>query len=97
MKIKHNYDIYGRTEPSVIYLAAPGKRIISAIDGIDTSSVNLDLNTNNTAELSFSVNRYVNNIQSNVYDDIEEMMELYCDGIWFKIIEPPIISNDGTQ
>lgn len=97
MKIKHNYDIYGRTEPSVIYLVAPGKRIISAIDGIDTSSVNLDLNTNNTAELSFSVNRYVNNIQSNVYDDIEEMMELYCDGIWFKIIEPPSISNDGTQ
>lgn len=98
MRIKHNYDIYGRTEPSIIYLAAPGKRIISAIDGIDTSSVNIDLNTNNTAKLSFSTNKYINgDILSSVYDNIEEMMELYCDGIWFKIIEPPSISNDGTQ
>ena len=98
MKIQHSYDIYGRTEPSIIYLAAPGKRILSAINGIDSSSVNLTLNTNNTAELTFSVNKYIDgNVLSNAYDSIEEMMELYCDGIWFKITDPPSISNDGMK
>lgn len=35
MKINHKYDIYGRTEPSIIYLAKPGKRLYCALGGID--------------------------------------------------------------
>lgn len=98
MRIKHTYDIYGRTEPSVIYLAAPGRRILCAINGIDSSSVSIKLRTKDTAELSFSVNKYIDeDVISNAYDYIEEMMELYCDGIWFKIVEPPKESTDGTK
>ena len=59
MKKIQTYDIFGRTEPSIIYLAKPGKRIFCALNGIDTSTVSLSLNTNNTAELSFTVNKYI--------------------------------------
>ena len=98
MKKIQTYDIFGRTEPSIIYLAKPGKRIFCALNGIDTSTVSLSLNTNNTAELSFTVNKYIDeSILSNGYDELEEKMELYCDGIWFKIMDPPTKNNDGTK
>ena len=98
MNINHNYDIYNRKEPSIIYLASPGKNVLCAINGIDSSSVSLEINTNNTTTLSFSVNKYITkDIISNAYDSIEELMELYCDGIWFKIVDPPSISYDGLQ
>lgn len=97
MRINHNYDIYGRTEPSIIYLAAPGKRLLYPVSGIDTSTVSLTLNTNNTAELSFTVDRYVDGEEIIGYSYLEEYMELYVDGIWFKIMSPPEITNDGMR
>lgn len=97
MRISHNYDIYGRTEPSIIYLAAPGKRLLYPVSGIDTSTVSLTLNTNNTAELSFTVDRYVDGEEIIGYSYLEEYMELYVDGIWFKIMSPPEITNDGMR
>lgn len=97
MRISHNYDIYGRTEPSIIYLAAPGKRLLYPVSGIDTSTVSLTLNTNNTAELSFTVDRYVDGKEIIGYSYLEEYMELYVDGIWFKIMSPPEITNDGMR
>lgn len=98
MRVNHEYDIYNRKEPSIIYLARPGKNVICAINGIDSSTVKLEINTNNTTTLSFSVNKYIGeNTLSNSYEYIEEMMELYCDGIWFKIVDPPSVNYDGTQ
>ena len=97
MRINHNYDIYGRTELSIIYLAAPGKRLLYPVSGIDTSTVSLTLNTNNTAELSFTVDRYVDGEEIIGYSYLEEYMELYVDGIWFKIMSPPEITNDGMR
>lgn len=97
MKINHKYDIYGRTEPSIIYLATPGKRLYCALGGIDTSTVSLSLKTNNTAELTFTVDKYINNTVTDGYEELDELMELYCDGIWFKIVDPPTINNDGLR
>lgn len=97
MKINHKYDIYGRTEPSIIYLAKPGKRLYCALGGIDTSTASLSLKTNNTAELTFTVDKYINNIVTDGYEELDELMELYCDGIWFKIVDPPTINNDGLR
>lgn len=97
MKINHKYDIYGRTEPSIIYLAKPGKRLYCALGGIDTSTVSLSLKTNNTAELTFTVDKYINNTVTDGYEELDELMELYCDGIWFKIVDPPTINNDGLR
>lgn len=97
MKINHKYDIYGRTEPSIIYLAKPGKRLYCALGGIDTSTASLSLKTNNTTELTFTVDKYINNIVTDGYEELDELMELYCDGIWFKIVDPPTINNDGLR
>ena len=97
MKINHYYDVYNRTEPAIIYLAKPGKRILCALGGIDTSSVSLNLKTNNTAELTFTVDKYVDEMISDGYEELDEFMELFCDGIWFKIVDPPDITNDGMQ
>lgn len=97
MKINHKYDIYGRTEPSIIYLAKPGKRLYCALGGIDTSTASLSLKTKNTAELTFTVDKYINNTVTDGYEELDELMELYCDGIWFKIVDPPTINNDGLR
>lgn len=97
MKINHKYDIYERTEPSIIYLAKPGKRLYCALGGIDTSTASLSLKTNNTAELTFTVDKYINNTVTDGYEELDELMELYCDGIWFKIVDPPTINNDGLR
>lgn len=97
MRINHKYDIYGRTEPSIIYLAKPGKRLYCALGGIDTSTASLSLKTNNTAELTFTVDKYINNTVTDGYEELDELMELYCDRIWFKIVDPPTINNDGLR
>lgn len=97
MTLSHSYDIYGRTEPAIIYLAKPGKRLYRALNGIDTSTVNTRIRTNDTAELTFTMNKYVDGEILSEFDEVEEMMELWCDGIWFKIVDPPSVSNDGTQ
>ena len=97
MKINHKYDVYGRTEPSIIYLAKPGKRLFCALGGIDSSTISLSLKTNNTAELTFTVDKYINNALTDGYEELDELMELYCDGIWFKIVDPPTISNNGMR
>lgn len=97
MRMIHNYDIYGNTESTIIYLAKPGKRFFCALGGIDTSTVSVTLRTNNTAELTFTVDKYVDGVESQGYEELDEMMELYCDGIWYKIMDPPTETNDGTQ
>ena len=97
MRMTHNYDVYGNTESAIIYLAKPGKRFFCALGGIDTSTVSVTLKTNNTAELTFTVDKYVDGVESQGYEELDEMMELYCDGIWYKIMDPPTEINDGTQ
>ena len=97
MRMTHNYDVYGNTESAIIYLAKPGKRFFCALGGIDTSTVSVTLRTNNTAELTFTVDKYVDGVESQGYEELDEMMELYCDGIWYKIMDPPTETNDGMQ
>ena len=97
MRMTHNYDVYRNTESAIIYLAKPGKRFFCALGGIDTSTVSVTLRTNNTAELTFTVDKYVDGVESQGYEELDEMMELYCDGIWYKIMDPPTETNDGTQ
>lgn len=95
--LSHKYDIYNRTEPAIIYLAKPGKRLYTALNGIDTSTVNIAIRINDTAELTFTINKYVNGKVIPEFDDVDEMMELYCSGIWFKIVDPPTMDNDSYQ
>ena len=75
MRMTHNYDVYGNTESAIIYLAKPGKRFFCALGGIDTSTVSVTLRTNNTAELTFTVDKYVDGVESQGYEELDEMME----------------------
>ena len=96
MKLRQNYDHYGNVESAKIYLARPGKKLVCALNGINTSSASVLLRTNNTTELSFTIYKEVDGVLTNAYDQVDEMMELLCGGIWFKINTPPSIENDGT-
>ena len=89
------YDHYGRREPEIIYLATPDRRILCALNSVDEESVSLTRNARNTHTLSFDVYRYIDDNPSNCYDYIEEGMQLYTDGIWFQINNPPETHNDG--
>lgn len=84
-------------EPSPIILGTPGRVPLCELNGIDDTSVQITKRTNNTHKLTFSIDKYVNGELSNGYKWIEEQMELYCDGIWFTISEPPSVEYDSFQ
>ena len=96
LHIALNRDVYDRVEPSKIYLAKPKKRLLGVLNGIDENSCMVTLRANNTFSLSFDVYRYKDGKETNYYDKIDIMMELYVSSIgWFKIKESPEMSNDG--
>ena len=91
------YDIYNHAESPEIFLAKPGKRLLGVLNGVDKSSARIELNLNNTYELTFSVYRIIDGIISSYYDNIEQLYELHIPGYgWFKINEEPEIINDGN-
>lgn len=91
------YDIYNRTEPSKIYLAKPGKRLLGVLNGVEQDTCTLDVNLNNTAVLQFTIDRIVDGEVSNFYDLISQHYELYVSNFgWFKINEEPTLNNDGN-
>jgi len=65
------YDIYNHAESPEIFLAKPGKRLLGVLNGVDKSSARIELNLNNTYELTFSVYRIIDGIISSYYDNIE--------------------------
>jgi hypothetical protein len=95
--ISLNYDAYGRVEPSKIYLSKPNKHLLGVLNGIDEQSCNLTMRGNNTHTISFDVYKEINGEETNYYNDIDVLMELYVSSIgWFKIIQYPEISFDGN-
>lgn len=66
-----SYDHWGNLEPTTIYLAKPGKRIIGAIPGIDYDSCRYEKNLNNTSVLEFTVWRDIDGEINPVYEYIE--------------------------
>lgn len=87
----------GKAEQQFIYIAKPGKKLLGVLNGVNYSSVSLTKNANNTYELTFNVHRYIDGQETAFYEHIDELMNLYVDGIWFLINEPPVIDNDGWQ
>lgn len=78
-----------------LYIAQPGKRLLGVIGGVDESTVQINKKANNTFTLSFTVYETYNGEKSAWYGYLDELMEIYVDGIWFIIKNPPEVNNDG--
>ena len=91
------YYFNGKADENEIYLATSDRRLLGALNGVKKSSVVVNLNAQNTAELSFEVDRYIDGIDSSFYTSIVEMMQIYVDGIWYIINEAPKIVNNGKR
>ena len=96
-----NRDFYNRIEPSRIYLATPSKRILCALNSIDTSNVAFDGKANELSTISFTITQYIENddgkrIASNGYDLISRYMKLYVTNIGWFILDSPTTHHTGT-
>ena len=96
-----NRDFYNRIEPSRIYLATPSKRILCALNSIDTSEVSFTGNANDISTISFTITQYIENdkgkrIPANGYDLISRYMKLYVTNIGWFILDSPTTHHTGT-
>lgn len=96
MKLK--YDLFNRAEPSKIYLAKPGKRIIAALPGVIEDQTHVDINFNNTSVLETVIDRDISGEVNPYYELVQRHYELYVTNVgWFKINEEPTLENDGYK
>lgn len=91
------YYYNGKADRQYIYIATPERRLMGVLDGVEETSARVVKNAQNTFELSFTVYKYVDGKPSAFYENIEEMMTLFVDGVWYIINEPPRITNDGQK
>lgn len=78
-----------------IYIAQPGKRLLGVVGGVDYSTSQINKKGNNTVSLSFVAYESFNGEKSAWYDYLDELMEIFVDGIWFIIKNPPEVNHDG--
>lgn len=78
-----------------IYIAQPGKRLLGVVGGVDYSTAQINKKGNNTVSLSFVAYKSFNGEKSAWYDYLDELMEIFVDGIWFIIKNPPEVNHDG--
>lgn len=91
---------------SNIYLAKPSGELIGCPNGIKTDTVNVKFHATDIWEMSFEVNRYINDtvsgslVPSDYYDSIRSGMKLYLDDAmypaYFIINEEPVSTIDGN-
>lgn len=78
-----------------IYIAQPGKRLLGVVGGVDYSTAQINKKGNSTVSLSFVAYESFNGEKSAWYDYLDELMEIFVDGIWFIIKNPPEVNHDG--
>lgn len=96
-----NRDYYNRIEPSRIYLATPSKRILCALNSVDTSEVSFTGNANDISTISFTMTQYIENdkgnrIPANGYELISRYMKLYVTNVGWFILDSPTTHHTGT-
>lgn len=89
---------------SNIYLCKPNRHRLGVLNGTNLNGVNLKKTMADIWELTFEVSRYIDKdgelVESNYYEYINSLMEIYLDGdvdSYFQIDKEPIVSNDGSQ
>lgn len=96
-----NRDYYNRIEPSRIYLATPSKRILCALNSVDTSEVSFTGNANDISTISFPITQYIENdkgnrIPANGYELISRYMKIYVTNVGWFILDSPSTHHTGT-
>lgn len=91
-----------KIQQPILFLARPGEKLVCVLNGLDESSVQYTKNLKSFDTLSFTVNQYVYNpetqekVLSNGYDLLDIRMELFLSGYgWFRINDVPTVSFDG--
>ena len=95
------YDRYQQPEKAKVYIGTPYNQIICALNGIEEDTFSIKANLNNTWELSFEVDRYIDimgkQVESNAYNLLDLFMRIYVTDIgWFRL-DSPVINNDGNK
>lgn len=96
-----NRDFYNRIEPSRIYLATPSRRILCALNSVNTSEVSFDGNANDISAISFTITQYIENdkgrrILANGYEIISRYMKLYVTNVGWFVLDSPTTHHTGT-
>ena len=88
-----------------ISLCKADRSFLGSLTGLKEDTCNLTKNVTSPWELTFEVERYIDNngvlTQSDYYDSIDEMMKLYLDTedeqIFFVIDSEPEVHGEGSQ
>lgn len=97
-----NYDLYGRHEQPVAYLATPSRIFLCAINGIDISTVNFEGVCNDVSSITFEVNQYIETddgrmIESSAYNWLSKYMKIYISTLGWFIMDSPETHGIGTR
>lgn len=95
------FDKYNQPEQPKVYVGTPNNEILCALNGIDESSFSLTANLNNTWDLSFDVDRYINiegtEVESSGYSFLCVLLRLYVEDIGWFLMTPPTATNTGYR
>lgn len=86
MAINIKFDLVGNPEPPTILLANRNGNILGQLD-VDNDSVNLSDKLNDASEFTFTLNKYVDDEITNLWDKVVDFKLVYCKewDEWFEI------------
>ncbi len=86
MAINIKFDLVGNPEPPTILLANRNGNILGQLD-VDNDSVNLSDKFNDASEFTFTLNKYVDDEITNLWDKVVDFKLAYCKewDEWFEI------------
>ena len=83
--MKIYFDKYNQPEKPKVYVGTPNNKILCALNGIDESSFSLTPNLNNTWDLSFDVDKYIDvdgvEVESSGYSFLCVLLRIYIEDI----------------
>ena len=93
------FDLYNNAEPKSIFLGTPDRNIVCAFNSIKEETANIRLNLNNAYELTFIMDKYINEdgqmIEANGYDIVSTFSRIYVEDIGWFICDTPKTENKG--
>ena len=97
-----NYDLYGKHEQPVAYLATPSRIFLCAINGIDYSTANFEGVCNDVSSITFDVCQYIESddgkmVESTAYNWLSKYMKIYISSLGWFIMDSPETHGIGTR